>query len=132
MRDRQVEMSLAPADTGVRATVDALSAGDFERLRVLIHTESGINLSSEKKTMLEIRLRRRFRELQFSSYAEYCKYLFSPANRDREMVHLIDAVTTNKTDFFREPDHFEYLFTRALPDLASRRGASRKSFIWSA
>jgi len=98
----------------------------------LIYTESGISLNSEKRTMLEIRLKRRLRSLDYSSYAEYCNYLFAPATRDRELVHLIDAVTTNKTDFFREPDHFEYLTAKALPSLNAQNGQGRKSLVWSA
>jgi chemotaxis protein methyltransferase CheR len=63
---------------------------------------------------------------------EYCNYLFARENRDQELIHLIDAVTTNKTDFFREPDHFEYLVSRALPDLDRRSGADRRYLVWSA
>jgi chemotaxis protein methyltransferase CheR len=58
--------------------------------------------------------------------------LYAPNSGGEELVHLIDAVTTNKTDFFREPDHFEYLASKALPDLDARNGAGRKSLIWSA
>jgi chemotaxis protein methyltransferase CheR len=111
---------------------ESLSAADFDRLRSLIHAESGITLNQEKKTMLEVRLRRRLHGLHFSSCAEYCDYLFAPATREKELVHLIDAVTTNKTDFFREPDHFEYLTGKALPDLDARNGPDRRSLVWSA
>jgi len=97
----------------------------------LIHTECGINLTSEKKTMLEIRLRRRLRSLGIPSCRDYCDYVFAPAGGE-ELVHLIDAVTTNKTDFFREPDHFEFLTARALPALEQRHGANHKVFVWSA
>jgi len=82
--------------------------------------------------MLEIRLKRRLRSLHFSSYTEYCRYVFAPGSRDKELVYLIDAVTTNKTDFFREPDHFEYLASKALPDLDAQKGANRKCLVWSA
>ncbi|MGO9259667.1 MAG: CheR family methyltransferase [Bryobacteraceae bacterium] len=111
---------------------ESLSAADFDRLRSLIHAESGINLNRDKKTMLEIRLRRRLHSLQLSSCAEYCSFVFAPGGRNQELVHLIDAVTTNKTDFFREPDHFEFLASKALPDLEARNGADRKSLVWSA
>jgi chemotaxis protein methyltransferase CheR len=111
---------------------ESLSAPDFDRLRALIHTESGISLSQEKKTMLEVRLRRRLHSLHFSSCAEYCGYLFASDTRDKELVYLIDAVTTNKTDFFREPEHFEYLVSKALPVLDARNGADRRSLVWSA
>jgi chemotaxis protein methyltransferase CheR len=58
--------------------------------------------------------------------------VFSPEGKKRELVHLIDAVTTNKTDFFREAGHFDYLVSKALPDLAARLGDRRKSLVWSA
>ena len=111
---------------------ESVSSADFERLRSLIRAESGINLNPDKKTMLEVRLKRRLRALQFSSYDDYCDYLFAPGTRDKELAHLIDAVTTNKTDFFREPDHFEYLAAKALPALDVRSGANRKLLVWSA
>lgn len=111
---------------------DGLSSADFDRLRSLVQAESGIHLNQDKRTMLEIRLRRRFRNLRMSSCAEYCNYVFGPGGRNQELVHLIDAVTTNKTDFFREPDHFEFLVSRALPDLDARRGADRRLLVWSA
>jgi chemotaxis protein methyltransferase CheR len=111
---------------------ESLSRPDFNRLCSLIYEESGIRLGPDKHTMLEIRLKRRLRGLEFSSYAEYCDYLFAADNRDRELVHLIDAVTTNKTDFFREPDHFEYLTSRALPELDAQNGPNRRSLVWSA
>ncbi|MGA2134070.1 MAG: protein-glutamate O-methyltransferase [Bryobacteraceae bacterium] len=110
---------------------DSLSATDFDRLRVLIRAECGINLGPEKRTMLEIRLKRRQRDLHVPSPAAYCAYLFSPEGKARELLHMIDAVTTNKTDFFREPDHFEYLASTALPELESRKRAGR-IMAWSA
>ena len=111
---------------------DHLATADFDRLRGLIQAECGIHLGREKKTMLEIRLKRRLRNLSFPSLAAYCEYVFSREGRTRELVHMIDVVTTNKTDFFREPDHFDYLVARALPDLESRKGANRRFLVWSA
>jgi len=109
-----------------------LSGRDFERMRELILGEAGISLGPEKKTMLEVRLRRRLHHLGLESTADYCNYVFTSDGRSKEMVHLIDAVTTNKTDFFREPDHFEHLAAKALPDLDRRRGAARQTLVWSA
>jgi len=111
---------------------ETLPAADFDRLRSLIYAESGINLGPEKKTMVEIRLKRRLGNLMFSTCAQYCEYVFAPEGGAHELIHLIDAVTTNKTDFFREPGHFEYLTSNALPELAARKGAARRSLIWSA
>jgi len=109
-----------------------LSNADFNRLRELVYEQSGISLTAEKKTMLEIRIKRRLRDLDIPSYAEYCGYLFGNDGAQNELVHLIDAVTTNKTDFFREAGHFDYLVSRALPDLAARHGSARNCLVWSA
>jgi chemotaxis protein methyltransferase CheR len=111
---------------------EALSNADFARLRALIYDESGINLSPDKKTMMEIRLKRRLRSLEIPSFNEYCDRVFAPGGKKDELVHLLDVITTNKTDFFREAGHFDYLVARALPDLAARKGVARKSLVWSA
>lgn len=111
---------------------EELCNADFERLRELIYAESGINLGADKKTMLEIRLKRRMRSLNMASLDDYCGQVFGPDGIANELVHLIDVVTTNKTDFFREAGHFEYLVSTALPDLAARLGVTRTSLVWSA
>lgn len=115
----------------MRARDDMISPRDFERLRRLIYDEAGIHLGREKQTMLEVRIKRRLRDLQMNSYAQYCDYLFGGDDFEEEIVHLIDVVTTNKTDFFREPSHFDYLRERAL-DALSMRIADRPVRFWSA
>ncbi|MET3776516.1 chemotaxis protein methyltransferase CheR [Rhizobium alvei] len=82
-----------------------------------------------KITMLEGRLRRRLRATGIGSLNEYCEYLFKRNGLATESTYLIDAVTTNKTDFFREPKHFEYVERLALPELLSN-GHTRLR-IWS-
>ena len=111
---------------------EELSDTNFDRLRTLVYDESGINLGADKKTMMEIRLKRRVNSLDLSTLDEYCDHVFQPEGRASELIHLIDVITTNKTDFFREPDHFDYLAAKALPDLVSRLSAARKCLIWSA
>ena len=111
---------------------EGLSARDFARLRELIYAETGICLSPEKKTMLEVRIRRRLRALSCSSYASYCDRLFRNGNAHEEIVHFIDVVTTNKTDFFREPAHFKFLEEKGLDELSARCRGMRPLFIWSA
>ena len=111
---------------------ESLCNADFNRLRAMVYEQAGIHLNSDKKTMLEIRIKRRLRSLNISSYAEYCNFVFTPDGHQTELVHLIDAVTTNKTDFFREAGHFDYLVSKALPVLAEQKGVARKSLVWSA
>jgi chemotaxis protein methyltransferase CheR len=109
-----------------------ISNADFGRLRRLIYEESGINLNSDKKTMLELRIKRRMRTLNLNSYAEYCEYLFGSRGQKEEVVHLIDVVTTNKTDFFREPAHFELLVQRVIPDVWTGSQSGGELSVWSA
>jgi chemotaxis protein methyltransferase CheR len=82
--------------------------------------------------MLEGRIRRRLKELVIPSYREYCRYLFSDRGLREELVHLIDVVTTNKTDFFREPKHFEFLTGRMLPERRRDSETRRPLLVWSA
>jgi chemotaxis protein methyltransferase CheR len=111
---------------------EGISNSDFTRLRDLIYAQSGINLSADKKTMLELRIKRRVRSLDLNSFAQYCEYLFGHQGQREEIVHLLDVVTTNKTDFFREPTHFDYLVQKSLPDLVARNGSGRDLLVWSA
>jgi len=114
------------------AREEVISNADFNRLRRLIYETVGIRLGPDKKNMLELRVRRRLRSLRMNSYGRYCEYLFAHHGRKEEIVHLIDVVTTNKTDFFREPGHFDHLTQKALPDLALRYGAGKPALVWSA
>lgn len=111
-----------------------LSDRDFRALSEFIHTEYGIKMPASKKIMLEARLQKRLRTLGMKSFTEYCEYLFSPEGTEHELVHMINAVTTNKTDFFREAAHFDYLCQKALPELITRHGSGvgEKLMVWSA
>lgn len=106
----------------------------FKHLSEFIHSICGIKLPASKKTMLEGRLRKRLRALGIRSFDEYCRYLQSSEGMTLECVHMVDVVTTNKTDFFREPAHFEYLVNTGLPELAVSKGAGVRSRLrtWSA
>jgi chemotaxis protein methyltransferase CheR len=110
---------------------DSISPRDYARLCNLIYQEAGIHLSVEKKTMLEGRIKRRLKVLNLVSYRQYCDYLFDGNGRKAEVVPLIDVVTTNKTDFFREPRHFEFLAREVLPELMGHTDA-RGAMFWSA
>lgn len=110
----------------------SLSNQDYTRLCTLVRNEAGIHLGAEKRTMLEARIRRRLKALEMESYDQYCRYLFGRKGLHEEIGHLIDVVTTNKTDFFREPKHFEFLVDRALPEFSARWAGGRPFFVWSA
>lgn len=79
---------------------DGLSNSDFNRLRDLIYAEVGIHLGTDKKTMLEVRLRRRLSSLRIASYAEYCDSALAPGGAHNELIHLIDAVPPTRPTSF--------------------------------
>jgi len=108
-----------------------LSSREFARLSGFIYEQCGIKMPEVKKTMLEGRLQKRLRTLGMKSFEEYGSYLFSPEGHRLEVVQMIDLVTTNKTDFFREPEHFDYLTERVLPEWCQRHGGRRLT-VWSA
>jgi len=109
----------------------SLSHQDFARLSNFIHEQVGIKMPPSKKIMLEGRLQKRMRILGMDGCSRYCDYFFDLNNFEDELVHLIDQVTTNKTDFFREPEHFAYLTSRVLPELG-RSFKGRPARLWSA
>jgi chemotaxis protein methyltransferase CheR len=113
--------------------VDHLSGQDFRRLARFIQDYSGIKMPATKQTMVEGRLRKRVGATGFVTLAEYCRYFFDEGGQATETVHLIDVVTTNKTEFFREPDHFKFLGDVVLPQLLSGRRAGSSTLIkaWS-
>jgi chemotaxis protein methyltransferase CheR len=105
----------------------------FCRFSQLIQEECGIKMPDSKKTMLEARLRKRLRALNLPTFEEYSDYVFHRDGLAHELVHLLDVVTTNKTDFFREGVQFEYLLGTVLPEMTARgRGLRSALRLWSA
>lgn len=95
-----------------------LAPRDFDALARFIGEQSGIRIPPAKKAMVEGRLRGRVRALGYSDIRAYCKFLFHEDGLAQEAEAIIDAITTNKTDFFREIEHFHYLAQTVLPRLA--------------
>ncbi len=112
-----------------------MSDKEFQAFSDLVYSICGIKLTPVKQTMLSARLAKRLRARNLHSFKEYYDFLQSQEGRDSELPDMIDAVTTNKTDFLREPKHFDYLTQKVLPDFVKkqRNGACQKSIkIWSA
>jgi chemotaxis protein methyltransferase CheR len=119
----------------VHSRFDAhLSDRDFERFSRLVYEQCGIRLPEHKRSMLEARLRKRLREHDLATFEEYAALIFGGQAPVEELVRLIDVVTTNKTDFFREPAHFDFLNSKVLPSLVADYGVGldRPMRLWSA
>jgi len=110
-----------------------LSENIFKKLGSFIQSECGIKMPPGKRLMVQSRLMKRLRALEISSFEEYWAFIQSTEGKD-EVINLINAVSTNKTDFFREPDHFKYLIDTVLPELIKNRPSEiREPFkFWSA
>jgi chemotaxis protein methyltransferase CheR len=114
---------------------DTLSSRSFQRLASFIEGYSGIRMPPNKKTMVEGRLRRRVRMLGVPSLDDYCRQLFEDGLLETEVIPLINAVTTNKTDFLREEEHFNFLRHKVLPAWTRGReriGVDRPLRLWCA
>lgn len=119
---------VAPRASGL----STMTEKEFKRLSEFVHTEVGIKLPPSKKVMVEARLQKRLRLLGMAGYHDYYEFLFSPQGLDEELVHLIDVITTNTTEFFREPRHFEVLSQDVLPAWREAFGPARPFRLWSA
>lgn len=110
--------------------ITPLNDADFTKLSNFIYVNYGIKLPLSKKIMLQSRLVSRLKINGIKSYADYTKYVLSGEASESEIVNMIDLVSTNKTDFYRESAHFDFMKDVILPDfLASESRQPMK--IWS-
>lgn len=92
-----------------------------------VQSISGIMLGPDKRGLVETRLLRRVRFLGLSSIEDYYNYF--QENRKTEIKEIVSLITTHTTSFFREEDHFDYLFEKLFPEALARK---RNLRIWSA
>jgi len=110
-----------------------LEQRDFNLFSKLIFDKSGINMKDAKLELVRTRLSKRLRKLGLSSFKEYYQ-LLTHRPGDPEMYNMLDAITTNKTSFFREPAHFDYMNDKILPDLQKEKEKTGDEVcrIWTA
>jgi len=106
---------------------------EYEFIRTLVYEHSRISLGPDKRELVTARLGKRLRATQLTSIGEYCDLLQGPTRED-ELSHLIDAISTNHTFFFRETPHFDFLRNTAIPEMAQRNLTERWPHfnVWSA
>ena len=90
---------------------------EFKLFRTLIHERTGIWLRDGKQVMLASRLTRRLRLHGMNNFIDYYNYVQTHPDDDEELRELINCVTTNKTSFFRERHHFEFLAGAVVPEV---------------
>ncbi len=121
-----------PVDILAGLTPVPVSDKDFVLFQRLIEREAGIYLAPVKKALLVGRLTRRLRDLGMSNLHDYYERVVAdPA----EMICMIDRISTNETQFFREPLHFDFLEQQVFPlwlEQAAAGERPRRIRVWSA
>lgn len=112
-----------------------LSEAQYELIRQKLVSLCGIELGHNKQVLTKSRLYKRMTELSLIEFSQYLNFL---KENPAEVIHFINSMTTNKTDWFREPRHFSYLIDTVLPDFYKKsqstwmQNNSRDFYIWSA
>ncbi len=107
-----------------------MTDADFQRIKQITFSLTGITLSDHKRNMVYGRLARRLRRLKMECFADYCDLV--DHQDTEETTEFINSITTNLTSFFREGHHFEYLKSEVIPDLLVKNAKSKRLRIWSA
>lgn len=108
----------------------AMTDSDFSRVRAFVKRQSGIELGEAKRMLVYGRLARRLRHLGLQNFRTYMD-LVEKGGSD-EPKRMLNAITTNVTEFFRENHHFELLENRIIPELMVRNAKDKRIRIWSA
>jgi chemotaxis protein methyltransferase CheR len=104
-----------------------LGAGEFEQLRQLAYQHFGLDLKAGKQELVAARLRNLVQSGGFGTFHSYYRHVVADST-GQSLARMIDALVTNHTSFYREPDHFEFLREHVLPQLAKRESIE----VWSA
>ena len=124
--------SEASSHSYFRLLSEGISEREFLRIRDLVYREAGMWLSQAKTALLVGRLAKRLRHHGLKSFKQYYDLV---SNSPEERIQMLDALSTNETHFFREPQHFELLKSVIFPKWAHEAATgcrSRKIRVLSA
>ena len=110
-----------------------LKDSEFQKFSRYVYDVSGINLHDGKKELLKARLGKIIRQRNFRSFRQYYDHVVNDKS-GYELIVLLDSISTNLTYFFRESGHFDFLKTKALPEIMNSKASSRDNSLrlWSA
>ena len=103
-----------------------ITDAEFDLFQRLIYDASGIFLTPVKKELLKSRLTKRVREHSLHSFKEYYKYVTERDASGEELICLLDCISTNLTEFFREIAHFEFLSDRLIRPVRKQKKKMKK------
>ena len=107
--------------------IPKLKPAEFEEIRTFAKQRFGLDLRRGKEDLVSARLARAMRQGRYASFRDYLDHVHSDATGE-SLIALINALTTNHTSFYREPQHFEFLVKTAIAHL--QPGSDLR--IWSA
>jgi len=129
-KDESPERSLEQAINYFSETPE-LSQEQFEKIAEFIQTNVGIKMPAQKKLMVQSRLQSRLKALSLKNFDDYVDLVFAGGEKSEEEIALmINVITTNLTNFFREKQHFDFMTEKALPSLI--QNGHKNIEIWSA
>lgn len=117
-------LSSASSRSSFQLLSSEISEREFLRLRDLIYREAGIWLTQAKTALLVGRLAKRLRHHELKSFKQYYDLV---TNSPEELIQMLDALSTNETRFFREPQHFELLKSVIFPKWAQEAATGYRS-----
>jgi chemotaxis protein methyltransferase CheR len=103
-----------------------LSEAELSQIVRLVYERSGITLHSGKRALVLARLQKRLRAGGFATFREYLAHVDQDVS-GAEITALLDAIATNHTSFFREPQHFDFLRSHVVPAFSGK-----PMRVWSA
>jgi chemotaxis protein methyltransferase CheR len=127
-------MTSATAKKRTQSLIDGefpLTKEDFHHIAGIAHADAGIDLNEAKASLVYSRLTKRLRALRLDSFHSYCAFLEREEGVE-ERQHMVAALTTNVTRFFREQHHFEHVKTNVIEPLVATARAGGAVRIWSA
>ncbi|MBW2000913.1 MAG: protein-glutamate O-methyltransferase [Deltaproteobacteria bacterium] len=110
-----------------------LKDSEFEKFSRYVYNKCGINLHDGKKELVKARLGKILRQRDFRSFSQYYDYVLNDKS-GHELILLLDSISTNLTYFFRESQHFDFLRTKALPEIMNSKASLEDNNlrVWSA
>jgi chemotaxis protein methyltransferase CheR len=126
---KQKELSMEAERLFASSADWTLSDQEFGYFKQLIYDIAGISLSDKKKELVKSRLISYIQGLQLQSFEGYLQFLQKLPGESHYWQEFVNLLTTNKTDFFREPKHFDYIINTVIP--AWLKTGEKVMKVWS-
>ncbi|MFL5673889.1 MAG: chemotaxis protein CheB [Chloroflexota bacterium] len=114
----------------VGGATDLKDMGDgLDRFLLQLRDRSGIDFTAYKRPTIVRRLERRMAATRSTGLVDYRRYLLSHPD---EVHRLRSSLLIKVTDFFRDPELFDYIRATLLPSLIDDARERRELRLWSA